>query len=113
MIRPSNFEVTSAHDGSVRILSVVGELDMNTTGILAEHLSNADKGGPAPLTLDLRGLTFMDSSGLRLLIELSDRAKRDDWQLALIAPTEEAAVMVLQVTGADKALPFEHTTDQS
>ena len=63
------------------------------------------------LTLDLRDLTFMDSSGLRLLIALNDRAQRDAWSLRLIAPTHEAALMVLRVTGAYTALPFD-TADE-
>jgi anti-sigma B factor antagonist len=107
--RPGSFEVKSTHDGTVLTLSVIGELDMATAKILSAHLINARELSPAAVTIDLRRLTFMDSSGLRLLIDLNDRAKREGWYLTLIAPTEEAAVTVLQVTGADKALPFEPT----
>ena len=47
-----------------------------------------------------------DTSGLRLLIELYDRARRDGWQLHLTPPRHEAATLVLRATGADRALPF-------
>jgi anti-anti-sigma factor len=59
------------------------------------------------VTLDLRDLAFMDSSGLRLLIDLHDRSRREPWELTLMTPTHEAAAVVLRATGADKALPFE------
>ena len=49
----------------------------------------------------------MDSSGLRLLIDLYDRSQRETWKLTMVAPSSEAATMVLRATGADTALPFE------
>jgi anti-anti-sigma factor len=49
----------------------------------------------------------MDSSGLRLLIELNKRANRNDWQLTLIPSKHESAKAVFQLTGVDSALPFE------
>jgi anti-anti-sigma factor len=58
------------------------------------------------LTLDLSNLTFMDSSGLRLLIELNARAGQDGWTLALLPSRHESTNMVLRLTGADTALPF-------
>jgi anti-sigma B factor antagonist len=58
------------------------------------------------LVLDLSGVTFMDSSGLRLLIELNERAQREGWSLSLISREHEAATLVLRITGADAALPF-------
>ena len=59
------------------------------------------------LTLDLSDLAFMDSTGLRLLIELNDRAQREPWRLELVSPRHEAASQVLRITGADVALPFD------
>jgi hypothetical protein len=42
-----------------------------------------------------------------LLIELNERAQRDGWSLSLIAPKHESANLLLRMTGADSALPFE------
>jgi anti-sigma B factor antagonist len=106
VIRPTNFEITSVRQGRECILSITGELDMNTVASLAEQVGDAVESGSTAVTLDLRGLTFMDSSGLRMLIEVNDQSRREGWQLALTPPTEEAAAMVLQVTGADMELPF-------
>jgi len=57
------------------------------------------------LVIDLSGLTFIDSSGLRTLIVLNDRAASEDWTLALVRPAEPS-LSVLQITGADENLPF-------
>lgn len=107
MVRPSKFEISPRTDGPNLTLAVTGELDMRTLGELSESLEEQLRGGANDVTLDLRDLAFMDSSGLRLLIELSDRSRADGWQLRMLAPLHEAAALVLRVTGADKALPFE------
>jgi anti-anti-sigma factor len=73
--------------------------------VLSESVERLRPGGRA-LTVDLSELIFMDSTGLRLLIELDRRATREDWTLALIRPKYETADAVLRATGADQALPF-------
>ena len=68
--------------------------------------STADELGAAFANLlDLRGLSFIDSSGLHLLVALHQRAQRDGFQLALVAPTPPVD-RALQVSGLDKTLPF-------
>jgi anti-anti-sigma factor len=89
------------------VLAVSGELDLSTIDALTTQVDTQLQRSPHSLTLDLRDLAFMDSTGLRLLIELNDRARRGGWRLKLIGPRHEAASRVLHITGADVALPFE------
>jgi len=79
---------------------------MCTSVLVSEHLRNHLGANITALTLDLRSLSFMDSSGIRLLIELDQRSRAEAWKLKLIAPEHEAASLVLRATGADTALPF-------
>jgi anti-anti-sigma factor len=107
MVRPTKFEISEKVAGSERIVAVSGELDMNTVEALSQHLDHRALGDEVTgLTLDLRELAFMDSSGLRFLIELNDRSQAEGWRLTLLAPKDEAAAVVLRVTGAEAALPF-------
>jgi anti-sigma B factor antagonist len=87
------------------VLSVDGELDISTVPVLEQRIEAIDA-SPTALTLDLSGLTFMDSSGLRFLIELNGRAQREAWKLSLLPSRHESANLVLRITGADAALPF-------
>jgi anti-anti-sigma factor len=112
MVRPTKFEITQRSTGSTLNVSVTGELDLRTVETLSQHLDDALGQRITALTLDLRELAFMDSSGLRFLIELNDRARQQEWQLRLIAPKHEAAALVLRVTGADTALPFQGGLDR-
>ena len=107
MVRPTNFEIREEATESVLVLTVTGELDMNTVELLATRVEERLAERPRPLRLNLAELEFMDSSGLRLLIDLYDRSRRENWELTIVAPRSEAATMVLRATGADTALPFE------
>jgi anti-sigma B factor antagonist len=111
MVRPTNFEIAQTADRSAPVLSITGELDMDTTLVLSERVEQQLAERPAALTLDLRQLTFMDSSGLRFLIALYDRSRRDSWRLRLVSPRSASATLVLRATGADTALPFEREPD--
>jgi anti-sigma B factor antagonist len=106
MVRPTEFKIAHRATEAGVTLKVVGELDLGTVPVLAESVERL-KHEMKALTLDLSELTFMDSTGLRLLIELDRRAAREEWKLVLIRPQHETAAAVLKATGADEALPFE------
>jgi anti-anti-sigma factor len=107
-VRRANIEIRlTAPAESEVIIAVSGELDMSTIDALTDQVETELRRPLALLTLDLGDLAFMDSTGLRLLIELNDRARQESWRLRLIFPRHESAARVLQITGADVALPFE------
>jgi anti-sigma B factor antagonist len=60
-------EITETEDG----YRLEGELDMATAGGLTEVLQTA-AGGDDPIVLDFSGVSFMDSSGLRALLDAAD-----------------------------------------
>ena len=61
---------------SDRIRIVVrGELDMETGPRLREELRAAEAEAPATLVLDLRDVSFFDSTGLELLLDAEVRAR--------------------------------------
>jgi serine/threonine-protein kinase RsbW/stage II sporulation protein AB (anti-sigma F factor) len=68
------FNLRSQRDGDRLRIATAGELDLTTTPDLEAAL---ESGAPyTALELDLEGLTFIDSSGLRLLLSERDRANR-------------------------------------
>ena len=70
--------------GDERVLMLDGELDMADTGTLAEA-AGALVAEPGDLTLDLHGLTFIDSSGLLALLHVADAVRGG--KLILSRPT--------------------------
>jgi anti-anti-sigma factor len=71
MVRPTRFEIEHETNGTELILLIAGELDLDTVGTVTQQVDQHLQATTTSLTLDLSELTFMDSSGLSLLIALN------------------------------------------
>jgi anti-anti-sigma factor len=97
------FELTVSSDGSVRVVSVSGELDLDTMSELTAAL--ADDDGVTTTVIDLRGLTFIDSSGVSGVLSAARRAR--DAGLRLVCVPGSAQIQrVFELTGVDTALEW-------
>jgi anti-anti-sigma factor len=106
MVQPTKLEISTETSGDGRVLVLAGELDLSSVSALSERVNSELDGSITVLTLDLSELTFMDSTGLRLLIELDQRASKGEWTLTLIPSRHESTNTILRLTGADAELPF-------
>jgi anti-anti-sigma factor len=98
-------EIEQHVDGEIPRLTLLGELDIATVPRLEEAVAHALLDSPRALTIDLRQLSFMDSSGLREFIVLAERAEREGWRLALVRPSSPV-LTIFKVTRAEENLPF-------
>jgi anti-anti-sigma factor len=90
-------------DGTRR-LSLRGELDMVSSPELSARLEELGRSGAA-VRLDLTGVTFMDSTGVRALYTAAKDAEDGGGQLNIVPPTGEPW-RVLEITGLHRILPF-------
>ena len=103
-LEPFGVDVRRGRD--VTIVLPRGELDLVTVETLRSAIDAAIAEAPgAGLVLDLRGLTFMDSTGVHLLVMLDQRAQRDGFQLTLLAPVPPID-RAIKLCGLDQMLPF-------
>lgn len=100
---PQPLDVTEAHEGDDFVLAVSGELDPHTAPILAQHLGEAGEQGSGRVILDLSGVSFVDSSGLRVLIEAQQSLTDSNREFAVRNPSE-AVKRLLKITGLDEHL---------
>lgn len=80
------------------VVALTGELDLATVTRAERWARALYERGFTSLAFDLRGLTFIDSSGLRLLLELDRLAAAEGCRFAIIdgeGPTRR----LLQLTG--------------
>ena len=101
--RPEPFGVDVQRRDDVAIVQPHGELDLATVETLRAAVDSVENAGR--LVLDLRGLSFIDSTGLRLMVTLHQRAQRDGFQLTLVAPAAPAD-KAIRLSGLDQVLPF-------
>jgi anti-anti-sigma factor len=69
-------------NGTIRVI-IRGELDMETGPRAEEELLRAEAGAPPVLVLDLREVTFFDSTGLQLVLDADVRAREEGRRFAL------------------------------
>ena len=82
-----------------------GELDLATTAEAEAAVARARREALAPLRLDLSGLTFIDSSGLHLVLRLNKACKADGRALEVV-PGPESVQRVFGIAGVLEMLPF-------
>jgi RNA polymerase sigma-B factor len=105
---PQPFAVEVQRRDAGAIVQPRGELDVVTVETLRAALDGI--GSTERLVLDLRGLSFIDSTGLQLLVALHQRAQRDRVHLTLVAPAAPVD-RAIQLCGLDKQLPFVAVAD--
>lgn len=68
------------------VVAAVGELDMATAGRLVGAVTDLPPGHD-PIVLDLRNVSFLDSSGMRALLDVSDHAAGLGRPVGLLQPS--------------------------
>jgi anti-sigma B factor antagonist len=92
-----NFDLQVERNGGRARVAVSGELDLGTAGRLERCLAELLERREAVL-LDLRELTFMDSTGVRLLLQFDAEARSDGFSFAIL-DCEGPVRRVLTLTG--------------
>lgn len=91
--------------GGERTVRIAGELDIATQPLLANAIDGMDIEAADVITLDMRRLSFLDSSGLHAILVLQEHCERAATELRII-PGPRAVQRVFEVTGVLESLPF-------
>jgi len=86
------------------VLEVQGEVDLYTSPQLRDAILRFTEEGENRIVIDLNNVSFMDSSGLGVLVAGLKRARERGGELAL-AYGEGSVQKVLGITGLDKVFP--------
>jgi len=78
------FRLVTRPDGDRMLVEVRGELDLETVDAVRREVEELRDRGVRSIVLDLRELAFMDSSGLRLLLQLDADARANGIEFALL-----------------------------
>ncbi len=95
--------VRSEREGEAHIIELIGELDLDGAPKLEEALRAAESGDATSIVVDLGGLEFIDSTGLRLLVMAAERSQNGRFSL-LRGPKQ--VHRVFEITDLVDRLPF-------
>ena len=105
VIEDRTLTIQSEADGDTHVIQLFGELDLATTQALQAELRRVEQLEPRSTILDLSALEFIDSSGIKLLLDAVARSSERDRSLGLLRGPE-AVQRVLEISGLQDALPF-------
>jgi anti-sigma B factor antagonist len=97
----TNFSLQVERNGGAILLAARGDLDLAAAEPAEAELQRAETGRPELLVIDLKGVDFIDSSGLRVLLLAASRASEAGRRF-VVARARGQVKRVIEMTGSDK-----------
>jgi len=102
--RSDEFRIEEERRDGVVVLSLHGDLDLASADAVAQRLDTL-AGAAETVLLDLDGLAFMDSSGLRVVLQAAETSRTSDWSFSL-TPGSEQVRNLFASAGVTDRLPI-------
>jgi anti-anti-sigma factor len=97
--------IISERDGEAHRVAAIGELDIATVDLLERALLEVEETDAELIVLDLSALSFIDSTGLRLVLDLNERCGGAADRLRIVAGSP-AVERLLDIVGLRDKLPL-------
>jgi anti-sigma B factor antagonist len=91
-------DIKSKLEGDSVTVFVAGEIDLSTADQLDAAIREAEKTEISQIVVDLSALSFVDSTGLSVLLEAIKRDRRDGNRLSFVRSEHEAVTRLLALT---------------
>ncbi len=103
--RVSRLRLSTSLAGETAVIALEGELDLAGATALEQELAQPEADGARAVVLDLRGVDFMDSSGLRVIAMTLQAAQERGRRFALV-PGAAQVMRVFDITRMRERLEF-------
>jgi stage II sporulation protein AA (anti-sigma F factor antagonist) len=97
------FGVTSRHADGRLLVVPTGEIDIATVDAVRAELATREPG--EAVVLDLRGVDFLDTSGIQVAVEVWRAARAEDYELRILRASPQVH-RVFEIAGLGDVLPF-------
>jgi anti-sigma B factor antagonist len=98
-------DINSQQQDGVCTLTLTGEVDVYSAPHLKEELVASIEGGCGNVIVDMEQVTFIDSSGLGVLVSGLRRARERGGVVRLVC-TRDNVLKIFRITGLDKVFPI-------
>jgi len=101
--RLGSLSVRSTRDGDACVVRLIGELDLDGASAVEQELLAAEATDAASIIVDLGGLEFIDSTGIRLIVMAAERS--ENGRFTLLRGSKQVH-RVFEITDLANRLPF-------
>ena len=91
-------DVEQLPDGTLRI-SIRGEIDLSNVATVEQEMLGAISNQASEVVVDLSGVTYVDSAGLRVLFTLGTRLEALQIRFRLVVPPDSPPRRVIDLSG--------------
>lgn len=98
-------EIKDEKRGGLCVFALTGEIDVYTAPRLKERLVAAIDEGCSRIILEMNGVSFIDSSGLGVLVSALRRAREKDGGVRIVC-VRDNILKIFRITGLDKVFPI-------
>ncbi len=88
------------------VIMLGGEFDVVCADTFKRRFAEATEDEPEHVVIDLRELTFIDSTGLALLLRVNEMSQDRGFALWLISTEEDPPNKIFRMTGTNTILPL-------
>ncbi|MFD9437117.1 STAS domain-containing protein [Streptomyces sp. NPDC060002] len=110
--RPGHLSIGHTAIDGIRVVTLRGEIDHDVKDMLGEALLSCDGATPPRTVVDLSGVTFMDSSGINVLVA-THKSMNDAQGWLRIAGAQESVLRLLEIVGLNDVIPCHATVEQA
>ncbi|MGD9482073.1 STAS domain-containing protein [Streptomyces sp. TRM70308] len=103
---------TQPHPAGARVVTVTGELDLDTAPRLRDTVEELAFHPGARTVFDLTGLTYCDSTGITVLVTAHQRAQAAGSSLHFVGLSSDL-LRVFQIVGLDQVFSLHPSLDQA
>lgn len=107
-----DFSVTTSPSGDRLVVQVTGEVDVSTAPRLRDELSQAIADGHHELVVDLSDVSFLDSTGLGVLVGRLKALRLQEGDMLLVTQ-QDRILRNFRITGLDKVFRIFATVDEA
>ena len=108
---PDQLQIDVRHGDNRVVLTLTGELDMASAERLQQAIDEEGLRAETSVVLNLEGLQFIDSTGLRVMLKALERCRARGQDFA-ITPGSQQVQRLLSVAGVATHLPTISSTDE-
>ncbi|MGH2525237.1 MAG: STAS domain-containing protein, partial [Actinomycetota bacterium] len=105
--------MTLEGDGEVLTARITGEIDLSNASELEETIVDAVSNTALGMVVDLSGVEYLDSAGVRMLVHLVERFRWRQQVMRAAAPDGSRVRGVLSMAGADGVIPVDATVTEA
>jgi anti-sigma B factor antagonist len=111
-VNPELARVSLERESPVVVAEVEGEVDASNADKVGEEIGGLVTNAPTGLLLDLTRTRYLDSAGIRMLLDLAQKLRERRQSLSLVVPDGAPLGRLLSVAGIPQLLPVVATREE-